>query len=133
MKRMERIQPSGVYDPKAYAQCIRVGDILYLSGQVAVDRDGEVVGRGDVGAQAEFIWRQIGAILQAAGAGYRSIVKVTTYLRDMSAREASMSVRARFFGDHLAASTLVGVSALARPEFLIEVEVIAVLERDPPS
>ena len=124
---MERIRAAGVFDPGAYAQCVRAGDALYLSGQVALDRNGDLVGRDDVAAQAEFIWEQIGTILREAGTDYRGIAKVTTYLRDMSAREVAMSVRKRFLGDHVAASTLVGVSALARPEFLIEVEVIAVV------
>lgn len=125
---MERIQPAGVFDPKAYAQAIRVGRTLYVSGQVALDRHGGLVGRGDVEAQAEFIWRQIGRILAAAGGGYADIAKVTTYLCDMGARETAMAVRARFLGEHVAASTLIGVAALARPELLVEVEVVAVLE-----
>lgn len=123
----------GVFDPAAYAQCILAGDTLYLSGQVAVDRDGALVGRDDIGAQAEFIWGQIGRILAAAGANYQNIVRATTYLRDMSARETSMSVRKKYLGDHLVSSTLIGVSALARPEFLIEIEVIAVVEGHPPG
>jgi 2-iminobutanoate/2-iminopropanoate deaminase len=122
---MERIQPAAVFNPQGYAQCIRDGDTLYLSGQVAVDRDGELVGRDDVHAQAEHIWRQIGLILHEGGADYGSIVKVTTYLVDMGDREVAMTARKRFLGEHVAASTLVAVAALARPEFLIEVEVIA--------
>ena len=124
---MERIQPADVFDPRTYAQCIRTGNTLFLAGQVAVDRTGQPVG-GDVRAQADLIWRQIGTILGAAGASYRNIVKMTTYLTNIADREASMSVRTRYLGEHLAASTLVAVSALARPEFLIEVEVTAVLE-----
>ena len=122
---MERIQPASVNDPKAYAQAIRSGGMLYVSGQVALDRDGALVGEGDVEAQTDFVWRQIGAILAAAGAGYRDVVKVTTYVRDMSARTALMAIRARYLGEHRAASTLIGVSALARPEFLVEIEVVA--------
>jgi len=125
---MERIQPGDVFDPGSYAQCIRSGNTLYVAGQAAQDGNGNVVGVGDVAAQADAIWRQIGSILAAAGGSYRNIVKVTTYVTDMAAREALMATRKRYLGDHLAASTLVGVSALARPEMLVEVEVVAVLE-----
>lgn len=124
---MERIQPESVFDPQSYAQAIRVDRTLYVSGQVALARDGSVVGAGDVEAQATFIWEQIGAILEEAGGRYSDIVKVTTYVLDMAARAAVMAARARYLGDHRAASTLIGVAALARPEFLIEIEVVAVL------
>ena len=125
---MERIQPLGVADPGLYAQCIRTGNTLYLSGQAAIDEHGQVVGAGDAEAQAECIWRNIGRILQAAGASYSNIAKLTTYLVNIADRETSMDVRKRFLGDHLAASTLVGTSALAHPDLLIEVEVVAVLD-----
>lgn len=126
---MERIQSPDVFDPRAYAQAVRAGDTVYLSGQVALDADGQLVGQGDVRAQADRIWRQIGSLLRAAGTDYDGIVKVTTFLRDMSHREIAMAVRKTYLGEHVAASTLVGVSALARPEFLIEIEVVAVTRR----
>ena len=125
---MEQIRAQGVDEPGTYAQCIRAGDILYLAGQTAVDADGQIVGLGNVEVQAEFIWHQIGHILRAAGADYPAIAKVTTYVLNMDDREVAMRIRAKHLGDHLAASTLVAVSALARPEFLIEIEVTAVLE-----
>lgn len=125
---MERIQPEGVQDPGSYSQCIRAGNTLFLSGQAALDVNGHVVGEGDAEAQADFIWRQIGLILESAGAGYRHIAKLTTYLVNVADRETSMAVRKRYLGDHLAASTLVGISSLARPELLIEIDVVAVLE-----
>jgi enamine deaminase RidA (YjgF/YER057c/UK114 family) len=125
---VERIQPPGLHDPGQYAQCIRTGNTLYLAGQVGVDERGDLVGKGDVEAQAEQVWRNIGTILRAAGADYRSIVKLTTYLVDVGDRETAMRVRARYLADHLAASTLVGTTALAQPDFLIEVDVTAVIE-----
>ena len=129
---MERIQPAGVHDPKTYAQALRAGNLLFLSGQVALDPHGEVVGRGDVAAQADFIWKQIGVILRAGGAGYRSIAKITTYVVNMADRPVTMEVRKRYLGEHLVTSTLVGISALARPELLIEIEVTAVLDEPAP-
>jgi 2-iminobutanoate/2-iminopropanoate deaminase len=125
---VERIQPPGLHDPGRYAQCIRTGNTLYLAGQVGVDERGNIVGDGDVEAQAEQVWRNIGTILRAAGGDYRNIVKITTYLVNMGDRETSMRVRAKYLGDHLAASTLVGTTGLAQPGFLIEVDVTAVIE-----
>lgn len=125
---MERIQPLGIHDPGSYAQCIRAGDTLYLSGQAAIDEHGQVVHRGNVEAQAEFIWQNIGRLLQAAGASYTNIAKMTTYLTNMADREMSMRVRRNYLGEHVAASTLVGTTSLANPELLIEVDIVAVIE-----
>jgi enamine deaminase RidA (YjgF/YER057c/UK114 family) len=128
LRGVEKVQPSGVHDPVSYAQCIRTGNTLYLSGQIALDEHGRVASAGHVEAQAHFVWRQIGRILEAAGAGYANIAKVTTFLVNMADRETSMRVRKEYLGEHVAASTLVGISSLAQPELLIEVEVVAVLE-----
>lgn len=125
---MERIRAAGVQEPGSYAQAIRAGNTVYLAGQAALDEKGNVVGRGNVEAQAEFIWQQVGRLLEAAGARYENIAKVTTYLVNMADRQTSMRVRAKYLGPHLAASTLVGTTALAHPELLIEVEVVAVLD-----
>lgn len=125
---MEHIKAQGVQEPGSYAQAIRAGNTLYLAGQAALDEQGNVVARGDVEAQADFVWQQVGKLLAAAGASYANIAKVTTYLVNMADRQTSMRLRAKYLGDHLAASTLVGTTALAHPELLIEIEVVAVLD-----
>lgn len=125
---MERFKPAGIHDPGSYAQCLRAGNTLYLSGQAAIDVNGQAAHRGDVEAQAEFIWQNIGRLLEAAGASYSNIAKMTTYLINMTDREMSMRVRKKYLGDHIAASTLVGTTALANPELLIEIDIVAVLE-----
>ena len=124
---MEHIKAAGVHEPGSYAQCIKAGSTIYISGQAALDEHGEVVARGNVEAQAEFVWQQVGRLLKAAGAGYDDIAKVTTYLVNMADRQVSMRVRSKYLGGHLAASTLVGTTALANPELLIEVDIVAVL------
>jgi 2-iminobutanoate/2-iminopropanoate deaminase len=125
---MEHIKAAGVQEPGSYAQAIRAGNTLYLAGLAALDERGNVVARGDVEGQADFVWQQIGRLLAAAGAGYANVAKVTTYLVNMADRQTSMRVRAKYLGEHLAASTLVGTTGLAHPDLLIEIEVVAVLD-----
>lgn len=122
------VQPTDLYDPGRYAQCVRVENTLYISGQVPLDVQGQLVGKGDVRAQAECVWHNIGLILKAAGGGFSNIVRVGTFLTNMGDRDACMQIRNEILGSHRVASTLLGVSALANPEFLIEIEAIAVLD-----
>lgn len=101
--------------------------LVLVSGQVA-EAPGEVcVAKGDVTAQAEQVLRNLVTVLEAAGACTSDVVKVTVYLRNMEDREAVAEVRRRFFGDHLPASTLVEVSKLAHPDWLLEIEAMAVV------
>lgn len=115
------------------APAIRAGNTIYLSGQIALDADGQVVGIGDVIAQARQCFENIKAILAREGATMRDIVKMTTYyacpLTDEVTREY-WKVRAEFFGDYRPASTGVSISALIFPTVLVEIEVIAVVAPD---
>src|SRR5688572_6387313 len=98
----EIIQPANVFDPdavfggKAYRQAIRVGDTLYIAGQAAIDVDGQLVGRGDVQAQAVKVMENLMACLDAAGATANDIVKVTTFYLDREHRGTIAEVRSRF-------------------------------------
>jgi 2-iminobutanoate/2-iminopropanoate deaminase len=94
--------------------------ILHVSGQVGIDRDGNVA--ADFHGQAELVWRNIVAILEAAGMGLTDLVRVNTYLVDAGDVAASRTVRKSFLGDHRPASTLLVVGALASPAFRIEIE-----------
>lgn len=101
---------------------------IYLSGQVALDRNGELVGPGDMKAQTEQVMRNIKAGLEAVGADLSHIVKRNLYITDMSRIQEVRDGAADFFdAGHPPASTAVGVSRLFREEFLIEVDVVAVL------
>ena len=130
---MATIQPycaKEVYDPPHYAQAIKVSGaqtILFLSGQVAYDAKGNPAHRGDFTAQAREVHRAIKAQVEAGGGTMANIVKVNTYLTDIRHRAELAPVREEFFGKKLPASTLVAVAALAHPDFLIEVEAIAVI------
>jgi enamine deaminase RidA (YjgF/YER057c/UK114 family) len=119
-----------VYDPPTYSQAIKVTGaqtILFISGQVAYDAKGGPAHRGDFAAQAREVFRAIKAQVEAGGGTMASLVKLNTYLTDIRHRSELIPVREEFFGKKTPASTLVGVTALAQPDWLIEVEAIAVI------
>ena len=127
MKR-EEFRVEGQMVPLShYADAVRAGDLLFVSGCVPVDADGNLVGGDDVVAQAERVFENVGAVLAAAGAGPQDVVKVTVFLTDVDDRPAINPVRQRFFGETRPASTLVEVGRLAIPGAKIEVEAVAVL------
>lgn len=102
------------------------GRLVYLAGQVANNLDGSVAGVGDWRRQAEKVYENIGHILRAAGATPGSVVKETTWVLSIDSwGPAGRPVRRDFYGDDPPASTLVEIPGLARPEFLVEIEIIA--------
>lgn len=130
MAKIEGFTANGVYDPPTYTQAIKVTGahtLLFLAGQVAYDKDGGVMHRGDFKGQAREAFRAIKALVEAAGGTMDSIVKINTYLTDVRYRADLVPVRAEFFPRKSPASTLVQVSALAHPDWLIEIEAIAAL------
>jgi enamine deaminase RidA (YjgF/YER057c/UK114 family) len=127
---VERYNARGVFDPPAYAQAIKVSgaqSVLFLSGQVAYDEAGGVAHRGDFKGQAREVFRAIKALVEAQGGTLANVVKLNTYLLDVRYRPDLALVREEFFGKKGPASTLVQVSALAHPDWLIEIEAIAVV------
>jgi enamine deaminase RidA (YjgF/YER057c/UK114 family) len=130
MAKIEQYCAPGVFDPPTYSQAVKVTGaqtILFLAGQVAYDAKGQPAHRGDVVAQAREVFRSIKAQVEAGGGTMASIVKINTYLTDIRHRTELIPVREEFFGKKSPASTLVGVAALAQPDWLIEVEAIAVI------
>jgi enamine deaminase RidA (YjgF/YER057c/UK114 family) len=130
---MVKIEPycaAGIFDPPSYSQVVKVtgGEtILFISGQVAYDEKGNPAHRGDIVGQARQVFQAIKAQVEAAGGTIKNVVKLNTYLTDIRQQVDILPVREEVFGKKLPASTLVGVSALAHPDWLIEVEAIAVL------
>ena len=108
-----------------YTDAVRVGDLLFVSGCVPTDADGTVVGGDDVAAQARKVFENSGAILEAAGASFADVAKVTVYLTDVDDRPLVNPVRQEVFGDVRPASTLVEVSRLAIPGVKIEIDAVA--------
>jgi 2-iminobutanoate/2-iminopropanoate deaminase len=119
------IYPDGMYRPSTYPHAMWAGDTLYVSGQVATDADGAIVGVGDSAAQAAQVWANVGTVLAAAGVGPEHVVKVMTYLTPAADRAPITAARLRFFGDHRPPHTGLVIAALGSPDVLFEVEVIA--------
>jgi enamine deaminase RidA (YjgF/YER057c/UK114 family) len=127
---IEKFCATGVFDPATYSQGIKVSQpqaILFLSGQVAYTADGGVAHRGDFKAQARGAYEAIKALVECQGGTLANVIKITTYVTDMRYRADLAPIRAEFFGEKGPASTLVEVSALAHPDWMIEIEAIAVL------
>jgi len=110
---------------------VRVGQPVFLTGQVAWDADGNVVGHGDIDAQADKIWENIGLALADLGVGPEAIVKLTTYALSRETIPALHRARSAFFAGHdLPASTFVVVAGLADPLLLAEIDVTVILPQD---
>ena len=130
--RLERSNPDGVSPPiGTYSHVVRVetGDAvwLHISGQIAVDVDGAIVGRGDIRAQTEQVFENLKAILAAHGATFTDLVKINTFVTTLDDLIGMREVRSRYLPIDLPASTAVQVVALVVPEAMIEVDAVAVL------
>jgi len=108
-----------------YTDAVVADGWIWISGMLALDKDGTLVGGGDVVAQAERVHENIKAALEKAGVGFEDVVKVTVYLRRIGDRAAVNEVRKKFFGQSRPASTLVEISGLVVPEALIEIDAVA--------
>ncbi len=113
------------FEPNRIAPGWKIGDVLILSGQVAVDSNMDVVGAGDFDAQAAKVFENMRTILEANGSELDNIVKVTIYLTDIAYLPKIVELRGKYFTPPYPASTMIEVSALAFPELLIEIEAIA--------
>jgi len=127
------INPPGLLRPGAYTPAVVAhgGRTIYVAGQVAQNEKGDVVGAGDLRAQAEQVYQNLGLALKGAGATFNDLVKINVYVVNFKPehRDVMSQVRARHVSkDSPPASTLVGVQALAKPEYLVEVEGIAVVD-----
>jgi enamine deaminase RidA (YjgF/YER057c/UK114 family) len=126
-----RINPPELGTPPGYSQIVEVtaGRIIFIAGQTALDRDGNVVGRNDFAAQAEQVFHNLSIALQASRCTTANLVKLTVFLTDMDNLARYREARNRFFASvtppAAPAVTLVEVSKLYGPDFLIEIEAIA--------
>ena len=124
------INPEGLWRSTGYSHIVetRASRTLYLSGQIAVDEDGNLVAPGDMAAQAEQVFQNIGTLLASVGASFSDVVKITYFVADVSQMQAIRDVRDKYFTDRerMPASTAVG-TALIQPGLLLEVEVMVAL------
>jgi 2-iminobutanoate/2-iminopropanoate deaminase len=126
--RREEYRVKGQAEPIShYTDAVRAGELLFVSGIVAVDGSATLVGENDVVAQARQVFANISEILAAAGCGFDDVVKVTVYLTDVDDRPLVNPVRQEVFGSTRPASTLIEVTRLAVPGAKIEVDAVALL------
>jgi len=134
--KRQRIQPDKLHirkdgDRVLYSQVmvVEVGGTrqIFIAGQVARDKNGNCIGKGDMRAQIEQVGQNIKDALEAAGATLADVVRTTTYVTDMAEYFKHQDVRMKFFGAALPTSTTVQVSRLSRPEFMVEIEAFAIV------
>lgn len=112
-----------------FAQAVKAGNTLYLAGTCCLDLDGKVLSPGDMAGQIRATYRNIELALEAHGAGFADVVKEVVYVTDIEAFRAALPARTEIYAEVAPpAATYVEVRALMRPEFMIEVEVTAVLD-----
>lgn len=133
MSELQHIRPDGLANNPAYTQVVaaRGSRTVYVSGQVALDVDGRMVGEGDLAAQTDQVMQNLGTALAAAGSSFDDVVKITTFIVDFQPEHRAIvsGVRSRYLpAENPPASTLLGVSALAAPGWLIEIEAVAVTD-----
>ena len=133
MSVLEHPRPEGLLHNAGFSQVVVAAGkrTIYTAGQVSIDERGNLVGADDLAAQTEQVMRNVGLALAAAGASLADVVKITTYVVNYKPEHRAIIGRARmpFFGGRTPpASTLVGVSALALPEWLVEIEAVAVVD-----
>jgi 2-iminobutanoate/2-iminopropanoate deaminase len=124
------IQPKELSDPRPrYSQGILAegGKLLFVAGQTASDKDGNVVGKGDIEAQTRQVFKNLSAVLEEVGGSLDNLVMTTTYITDRKYREGYNRVRQQSYKKNQPTSTLVIVTGLANPDYLIEINGIAVL------
>ena len=116
--------------PTGYSHVVDVqsGRTIYIAGQVALDKSGNVVGKGNFAAQTTQVFENLKLALVAAGATFDNVVKLNTYVTDMSQVQTLRDIRAKYYGKNAPASTLVQVGKLAREELMIEIEAIAIVQ-----
>jgi reactive intermediate/imine deaminase len=129
MGKKEIINPGwSHYQRYTFSPAVRRGNLLFISGQTAVDEKGEVVGKGDIVAQTRCIYENIGKILEAAGATFDNIVMTTDYIISAENYKETAQVRREYFKKDFPAATGVIVKALLKQDILIEIDAIAVLD-----
>ena len=129
MPPQAHLNPDTMARSQGYTQVVQVDSTVYIAGQVGVAPDGSIVGTGNPEAQVRQIWKNLEAAVTAVGGTLQNIVKTTTYVTSIDYAAAVRQVREELFQAlHPPTSTLLVVSALAHPDFMVEIEAIAVVE-----
>ncbi len=133
--KVERLQPEGMNirmsgGKPSYSHVVAIsgtGKLIYTAGQLARDIDGNCVGKGDMRAQMEQVFQNLDRCLTAAGATWADVVKTNTFVTDFDQFQKCCDVRIRYLGVATPYSTTVGVTRLAHPDFMVEIEAVAVV------
>ncbi|MGH8703902.1 MAG: RidA family protein [Burkholderiales bacterium] len=129
--RKQHLNPRELFDPRYFTHTVAISGpakLIHVSGQVSYDRDGYVIGKGDMRAQAEQVFKSLTHNLRAAGAGWGDVIKMNGYMVRMNPEAVNVyrEIRSRHLDPkRMPASTLVGVERLVHDDLLLEVEVIA--------
>lgn len=127
--RIERITITpDPYEPFRLAQGYRAGDLLFISGQAAIDSGGKIVGIGDFDAQAKQAFENLDRVLRAGGSSLKNVIKVTIFLTDMGYFGRIVELRGQWFTAPYLADTIVEVRSLYSPDAMIEIEAVAVAD-----
>lgn len=117
------------YKPFRLAQGYRVGDMLYISGQAAINESGQIVGGNDFAAQGDQVFANLDKVLKAGGSSLKNVVKVTIFVRDMASNFSKVvDLRGKYFTPPYPADTIVEITSLYSSEALIEIEAVAVVD-----
>ena len=116
------------YEPFRLAQGYRVGELLFISGQAAIDQSGRIVGVGDFETQAKQVFENLDRVLRAGGSSLRNVIKVTIFLSDMTNFDRMVELRGQWFTAPYPADTIVEVRSLYSPDAMIEIEAVAVAD-----
>jgi enamine deaminase RidA (YjgF/YER057c/UK114 family) len=129
---LERINPAGLPTPSTYSQAVVASGrkLVFIAGQEPEDAEGNLVGAGDLALQARQVFANLGRALAAVGAGPDQVAKITIFV--VGHRREYLPVieeaRVALFGDHKPPDTLIGIQTLSNPDYLIEVDAIAVID-----
>jgi reactive intermediate/imine deaminase len=121
--------PKTLHRPFGYAHAIQIDNTIYISGQIPLDQELNVVGKDDIAVQTERVYENLKKVVEDAGGSMSNIVMLNIYCTDIEAYDKkTRHLRKKYFGDYYPAITAVEVKRLYRPDFMIEVEAIAVLD-----
>jgi reactive intermediate/imine deaminase len=128
--RLRHLNPPSLSTPTGYTHVVapQRGRLVFIAGQVSADKTGNVVGKGDFKAQSKQVFDNLKAAVEAAGGAMADVAKINVYVTDLTQLAAMREVRQQYFTGNPPASTLIQVVALARPEYLLEIEAIVVVD-----
>ncbi len=126
MERINYASGSKWEDIVGYSRAVKIGNLVEVTGTVASGDDGNVVGRDDPYAQTKFIYEKIASVLERAGASMKDVIRVRMFVTDISRWQEYGRAHSEFFRNIKPCNTMVEVSALIAPEYLVEIEVTAI-------